>query len=367
MREDIRNKHSRVCEYLSENGLDAVLLSRRCNFSWFTRGAHNHVGVACDVGVSPLLVTVEQAVVFANNIEATRLEAEELSGSGVAMHSYPYDAPQAGATLLEDATRGMRIAADAPAAGLMAEPLARPWDRLRWTLTAEEIEAYRSLATDTVAALESACREAEPGMTEWQLAGLLSAGLHAHGCNVWTLLVAADDRICAHRHPLPTGHRAERCFMLVAGAERSGLITSHTRLAHFGPAPRELQDRHAACANVDAALIGATRPGVALGRIFAEAQEAYAAGGFPDEWKRHHQGGSCGYLPRDVKAAPGSAEAALASQAFAWNPTVTGTKCEDTMLCTADGPELLADATDWPTLTGEWKGFAIRRPDILPR
>jgi len=118
---------------------------------------------------------------------------------------------------------------------------------------------------------------------------------------------------------------------------------------------------------VDAALIAATRPGVTLGAIFAEAQAAYQAVGFADQWRFHHQGGSCGYLPREVKAAPGEPTVALADQAFAWNPTIAGTKSEDTILCRESGGELLAEPTDWPTISTEWKGRTFRRPDILIR
>jgi antitoxin VapB len=116
---------------------------------------------------------------------------------------------------------------------------------------------------------------------------------------------------------------------------------------------------------VDAALIGATRVGATLGEIFAVAQEAYAATGFPDEWRLHHQGGSCGYQPREVKAAPDEPTRVLADQAFAWNPSIAGTKSEDTILCRADGPAALAEPTDWPAIRVQWGRRAMDRPDIL--
>jgi len=218
-----------------------------------------------------------------------------------------------------------------------------------------------------VAAIESVARRAEPGQTEDDLAAMLSHDLRRRGCLPWVLLVAADERIERHRHPLPTAKPVKRYFMLVIGAERGGLVAAYSRLAHFGKVPAELARKHEAVCTVDAALIAATRPGAVFADIFAEAQAAYAAVGFPDEWRMHHQGGSTGYLPREVKAAPGEKTAALADQAFAWNPSITGTKSEDTILCRAAGPELVAPPGDWPTLRAEWKGFAVNRPVILER
>ena len=117
--------------------------------------------------------------------------------------------------------------------------------------------------------------------------------------------------------------------------------------------------------NVDAAMIAATVPGATLGAIFAQAQAAYAAEGFADEWLQHHQGGSCGYLPREVKAAPGSTTVVLADQAFAWNPSIAGTKSEDTVLCRASGCEVLGTSAVWPTITAHRGDFTIPRPAIL--
>lgn len=363
--EERRVKHERVVAYLDANDPDAVLLTRRCNFSWYTCGAHNYVAHACDVGNSTLMVGRDGACVLTSNIEATRLEAEELAGTGVEVVSLPYHDPAGQAEAFARALGSARAAADAPVAGLELPALPGSFDRLRWTLTHAEVERYRRLCRDVVEAVESAARQAEPGETETALAGRLAALLRCGGCVPWVLLVAGDKRLAAHRHPLPTTSPVRRTFMLATCAERSGLIAACTRIAAFGTIPGELARRHQAVVAVDAALMLATEPGRALGEIFAVAQQAYEATGFPDEWRLHHQGGSCGYLPREVKAAPGEKTTALADQAFAWNPTIAGTKSEDTILCRPDGPELLAGTTDWPTIEATWGGRMLPRPGIL--
>jgi Xaa-Pro aminopeptidase len=358
-------KHERVVEYLDAHSLDAVVLGRRCNFSWYTCGARNYVGVACDVGNSWLVVSREGAKVLASNIEASRLRAEELGRTGIEVTEFPYHDPAGGEAAFREATAGMRLGADAPAPGVDAPGVGADFDRLRWTLTKWEIERLRALAADTAEALETVARSAVPGQTENHLAGAVAGELFDRGCVCWTLLVGADERIERFRHPLPTDTRAEKYFMLVVGAERDGLIVSCTRIGAFGKLGAKLAARHRAVATVDAALILATRCGATLGEIFAVAQRAYAAVGYGDEWRMHHQGGSCGYLPREVKASPGDPTVVLGDQPFAWNPSIAGTKSEDTILCGTAGAEVLSTTDDWPIIEVEWDGQALNRPDIL--
>jgi len=358
-------KHRRILEYTAARGLDGVLLSRRCNFSWYTGGAHNYVGTACYVGNSWLLVDADGARVLTTNIEATRLREEELAETGIEVIAFPYADPAARKQAFDKAVAGRAIAADVPVDSLELTPTDEAFDRLRWTLTSWEIDRYRAVASDVVACVESVGRSARAGRTENELAGELSSALRARGCVPWVLLVAADERLERHRHPLPTDKAVQRCVMLVTCAERHGLITACTRIVAFEAIPADLVRKHQAVATVDTALITATRVGATLGQIFDEAREAYAATGFEGELALHHQGGSCGYLPREVKAAPGDETVVLADQAFAWNPSITGTKSEDTILCRESGPELLAGATGWPVVTAEWKGRTLTRPGIL--
>jgi Xaa-Pro aminopeptidase len=360
-----RTKHQRVAAYLDTHDLDAVLLSRRCNFSWYTCGAHNYVANACDVGNSFLLVSREQAVVIANSIEAPRLRDEELAGSGIDVVDFAYEIPAAQNQTIRNVIDTRRTAADAAPGGLGLPSLGGDFDRLRWVLTPTEIARYRAVCADTVAAMEATARAAELGMTENQLAGALASALRARGLVPWVLLVAADDRIDRFRHPLPTDRPVRQRFMLVAGAERCGLVAAHSRLACFGKLPAELARRQQAAATVDAALISSTRPGRTLGEMFATAQRAYEAVGYPDQWRLHHQGGPCGYLPREARAVPGDATPVLADQAFAWNPSITGAKSEDTILCTDRGGEPLAGPTHWPMLDASWETCTVARPAVL--
>jgi antitoxin VapB len=153
--------------------------------------------------------------------------------------------------------------------------------------------------------------------------------------------------------------------MLVLCGRKYGLVCSATRFVHFGRLPDDLRRKAEAVARVDAAFINATRPGTSLGEIFHHATTAYAQAGFPDEWTRHHQGGPAGYEPREIVATPDSTGDVSIGQAYAWNPSIAGTKSEDTILVGENGNEILTAIPDWPTVTVSVDRQMIERPAIL--
>ncbi|HEX2914170.1 MAG TPA: hypothetical protein VH186_25440, partial [Chloroflexia bacterium] len=124
---------------------------------------------------------------------------------------------------------------------------------------------------------------------------------------------------------------------------------------------------------VDATFNLNTKPGAVAGEIFKKAQAAYAYAGYPDEWQLHHQGGATGYAGRDYRAGPNSTEVVQEWQAFAWNPSITGTKSEDTVLVSSEpGHEIevmtIPDGSQWPTATVSIEGLgSMVRPEILEK
>ena len=107
-------------------------------------------------------------------------------------------------------------------------------------------------------------------------------------------------------------------------------------------------------------MIAATRPGRTIGAVFAVGEKAYAEAGFPDEWRHHHQGGSTGYVGREVRATPGNSTEILPNQPFAWNPSIAGTKSEDTILVKPGDNSILSFTGNWPTsryLAAGWPTF----------
>ena len=108
-----------------------------------------------------------------------------------------------------------------------------------------------------------------------------------------------------------------------------------------------------------------SRPGRKLCEVFNDAVEAYREQGFADEWKLHHQGGPAGYEPREFVATPTLDNVVSAGQVFAWNPSITGVKSEDTVLIGKERNEVLTGISGWPTMKISLDGQEIERPAIL--
>jgi antitoxin VapB len=157
----------------------------------------------------------------------------------------------------------------------------------------------------------------------------------------------------------------DKYAMLVLCGRQKGLVCSLTRLIHFGPLPDELKRKAEAVAYVDAIMILATRPGKTAAEIFQVTKDAYAKVGFADEWQLHHQGGPAGYAPREFIATATADIPVGVGQVYAWNPSITGCKSEDTVLIGDLNNEVLSVIPGWPTITVEVDGQTIERPTIL--
>src|SRR5665648_650791 len=94
----------------------------------------------------------------------------------------------------------------------------------------------------------------------------------------------------------------------------------------------------------------------------------YLASKAIEEYQLHHQGGAIGYTGRDYKVNFQTTEIVQENQGFTWNPSITGSKSEDTMLATSNGPLLLSKPIIFPQLEIKIGGeYIFVRPDILEK
>lgn len=354
-------KLERLRALLRAMGLEAALLRSVASFAWATDGAASYINTATTAGEASLLVTLDAAYLLTNNIEAPRLQAEErLHEQGWQFKVTPWYRQ---ADLIGLLSRGLKMGADIAYPG--AADLRSPLSRLRADLTPAEGQRFRELGRDCAAAMDEAARAVRPGMSELEIAALLAAASQKRGALPIVNLVASDERVFAFRHPLPSAKALERYAMLVLCGRRHGLVCSLTRLVHFGRLPGDLRHKAGAVAAIDAAFIQATRPGRRVRDVFQDGVAAYASHGYPDEWQRHHQGGAAGYEPREYIATPETLDPVGAGQVFAWNPSIAGTKSEDTILAGETSNEILTAIDGWPTVTVESDGISLARPAIL--
>ncbi len=368
---ELEEKTERVTRFLAEENLGGVLLGAQHNFAWLTCGGRSGIDLSREPGAGALLVRADgRRFVLANNIETQRLREEELPGGAWEMIEYDWTEEKANPSLpveraLSLLKDGAALGSDLPVGG-GARVVEGAFARLRYQLTDSEIERLRELGRDAGQSVGAFARGLEPGLTEREVARRASDAVASVGAHSVVTLVAADERLKRFRHPVPTELRWENVLMIVVCARRGGLIVSLTRIVTAGSVPDELRRRTLGAARVNAELYDATRPGVAGRELFDVAVRAYAAEGFSGEEKLHHQGGATGYRTRDWVAHPRSEDTAQTRQAFAWNPSITGTKVEETCLAFDDHVEVITASPDWPSITVEVgeRGYVL--PDVLP-
>ena len=363
--DEIQEKERRIREFLRAKDLRAILLKRQANFSWLTGGGLNLVGITTEVGAASLLITEKGKYVIANNIEVPRMEEEEkLAGQGYEVRSFPWYEEREASAVAEIVGKGA-LGCDAPFpnAVVLTEEIAR----LRYSLTADELTRYRWLGERVSTALEKTMSAAERGEKESEVVGRLCKELWKDRIDPITLMSAADERISLFRHPIPTEKKVERVLMVSVNARKGGLIVSLTRFVHFGKVPSELKARYEANVWIDCMFMAATQPGVPAAEVLRKGIEAYQVKGYPEEWKLHHQGGSIGYTGRDYRTHFQTPDIVQANQAFTWNPSLTGTKSEDTIVAAEGGLEMITRPILYPTLSVEAGGIAFVRPDILEK
>ena len=350
---DHTEKLERVARLAHTAGLQGVLLAGHHNIAWLTGGRANRIDASREAGTARLLVAADgRRFVLANAIEMPRLIGEELVGLDYEPIEYPWTEDQDPARAV-GAARGL-LGDTAPLGADVALPETTPVEaalsRARSLLTDGDIARYRALGRDAGLMLGNVCLELTPGDVERDIARTIMDGALSIRARPIVTLVGSDERLRQYRHPVPTAAAWKHVVMVALCAERDGLVVSLSRMVAAG-GPPDLEARTRAAASVFGRLLDATRPGATAASLYGVAADAYAAAGFPGEELKHHQGGAIGYRAREWVAHPKSQDAVQARQAFAWNPTIAGTKIEDTALVIDDRVEMLTSTRDWPMIT----------------
>jgi Xaa-Pro aminopeptidase len=363
--DEIREKERRVRDFLRSKNLKALLLKRQANFCWMTCGGLNLVGITTELGVTSILITENSKFLISNNIEAPRMiEEEGLEKQGFIPKTFPWHEDQE-VSIVKDLVGEGSLGCDVPFpnAVMVAEEVAR----LRYSLTSEELDRYRWLGERVSLALEKTMIDTKKGEKESEVVGRLCNELWKDRIDPITLMAAADDRIFKFRHPIPMERRIEKYLMVSVNARKWGLIVSLTRFVYFGKLPEELREKYEANVFIDCTLIAHTHPGIPAREVLQKGIATYREKGYPEEWKLHHQGGSIGYTGRDYRVNFKTPDIIQENQAFTWNPSITGTKSEDTILAISKGPEMLTRPILYPTLSMEVGRTAFIRPSVFEK
>ncbi len=362
--EEVLVKERRARALMETKGLEGILLKKQPNFSWFSAGGLNMVGIGTEMGMTSLLITRTGRYLIANRIESPRMMKEEgLEELGFQLLEHEWYEDREAELIERVAGNLSKIGADAVFGG--CRNIEGDIKKLRYSLTGSEMERYLFLGEKLSCCLEEVMLGIRPGDSECEIAGRIGARLWEDRIDPTGFQIAADERAFRFRHPIPTRQTVRRYVMACVNARYQGLITTITRILHFGkPDPKlvkQFKDNH----EIECRMIAATKPGVPASAAFEAGLEAYRELGYETEWHLHNQGGAMGYNARDVRVTRETKDIVEENQAFCWNPSIAGTKSEDGFIATTNGPVMITGPIVYPKIEYRKKGIDIEKPGLL--
>jgi Xaa-Pro aminopeptidase len=335
-------------EALLQSGAGALRLRGVDWFAWATAGGDGAMLLAAECGVAQLLVTLEEACVLTDEVEAERLR-QEVVPAGFTYHIAPWAETELHDSYVLNAADGRAILSDRPRHD--EQPLPHSLRLRRMALQPAEQARYRALGRDAAEAISETLRAARPGWSEFELAGAGAQALMRRGIQPARVLAAGSRRLHLFRHPVPTAEPIGDFAMLSCSAQRHGLYANLTRFVRFGELTPDQRNEQLDLLRVEATALDAIRPGQSLAAVYHALDAAYRHANRPEAIRSHHQGGITGYAARELIASPSAATGLEAGMALAFHPSFDGIKIEDTFLLGPDGLENLTLDPGWPTTT----------------
>lgn len=344
---EVIEKIARMRQWVVAYQAGAIRLRGTDWFAWATAGGSNTVLLTTDTGVAEILITQSQAHVLTDEIEAERLGNEEVP-PGFAWHVEPWASPEVRERFVQEAAGGSPVLSDRPGPGEL--PLPAVFREQRWSLNEDERARYRQVGLAAAQAMSEVMRAARPEWTEFELAGAGAEALWGRGLHPALTLAAGETRLPRYRHPTASREKLGGRAMLVFCARGFGLYANLTRFVQFASVSPELESRQQAVRAIEAAGLQSCRPGRTLAQVYGAFEQAYEAAGFAQAIREHHQGGITAYLAREVVATPQTGQSLAEGMALAFNPSLAGTKIEDTFLIQGDRLENLTLDPAWPSI-----------------
>ena len=352
---DFLNKIEAVRTILSEKGFDGVEIKSQANFSYLTRG-RGFIGLASTAACGSLFITLDRIFLVSENIEIMRLYKEQLdSNPSVEPIGFPWNEPKKRDLIVNEITEGLNLATE--------EELASEIFKLRSVMTPYDREEYQKLCYETAVLIEETCMNIQKGISDYELAGEISNKLWSNNIEPITTLIAFDQRALNYRHPVMAGAQLENYALVGICGRRNGLIVSISRDVLLKN-DDEMVLKHEKCAMVNAAFLSGLKAGNTLEKVFERGLMEYEKQGYPLEYKEHHQGGLTGFIPRELRANYGSTHMVRHNEAYAFNPTIQGSKCEDTVLVTEKGINVMTYTGNYAYVTCDIDGEKFVMPTV---
>jgi Xaa-Pro aminopeptidase len=334
---------------LGESSYDALLVTSRDNVRYLSGFTGSNGALLVDRAGSCLLATdgryLTQAAVEAGDLEC--LEARSVLGgliqraidggmAEVGFESHVLTVEQLG--LLERVSGGVLTLATA---GRLVE-------RQRVVKDAGELEALRVACEITDAAYGEILCALRPGVTEREIAWLLTDAMRRHGAEGPAFdIIAAFGENSAIPHHTPTDRQLQRgdLVKLDFGAKLAGYHADMTRTAVCGPATGWQQEIHAEVAHLQAMLRESVTVGAIPADLDATMRTHLEAHG---RHVAHGLGHGIGlaihedpFLTQSSAAAALVPDVVLTIEPGIYLPGQGGVRIEDSVIVTADQPVVL--------------------------
>ena len=350
--EEVSSKLELIRSALAETEASALRLRGTDWFCWATAGGSSTVLLTAETGVGEVLVTLEDAWVLTDEIEGQRLKDEELSDN-FKVYVNPWADAAARESFVRDVTNGGKVLSDRPIPHV-EKRLPASLQQQKRAMMSSELERYREVGRKASEAMTEVLSSAKPTWTEYQLAGAGAEALWARGMHPAVTLVAGERRLPLYRHATATGEAIGRQAMMVFCARGYGLFANLTRFVSFGALGDEHAQLHRHVQEIEAQVLNLCQPGTSLDAVYHALNQAYEQHGYPHAILEHHQGGTTGYLAREIVATPTTTDTLAENIAVAWNPSLRGAKIEDTFVILNDGKlENLTFDPNWPSVEVE--------------
>ncbi|WP_338023018.1 M24 family metallopeptidase [Argonema galeatum] len=349
--EEVSSKLELIRNSVSKIGAMGVRFKGTDWFAWATAGGSNTVLLTAETGVAEVLVTAEDAWVLTDEIEAQRLKDEELPAN-FKLHIHPWADVAARESFVREVTEGGKVLSDRTTNQEGSLPLSL--FKHKRVMMPRELERYRRVGRLASEAMTEVLSKAKPTWTEYQLAGMGAKALWARGLHPALTLVAGERRLPLYRHATPSKEPIGGEAMMVFCARGYGLYANLTRFVSFGGMKPEHSKLHAYLREIEAEALNLCQPGTSLNTIYDAFKQAYQKYAYPNAIHEHHQGGTTGYLAREIVATPSTSDTLAENMAVAWNPSLPGAKIEDTFVIFKDGElENLTLDPKWPNVEVE--------------
>lgn len=365
LRKLFRERVETLRKLIEDEKADALLISRCDNFAWITFGARNYVTINSQVGSVHFLIVEDSIYILADNIERKRIEQEELHEDVAGEVEFAEYMWSKGLwDVLKSFVQGKRLLSDT---GIFdSKNISDRLKELRLVLTEPEVETYRWLGKNCDEVFSNVMTKFSPEMTEWQVQSKVAEAFIERGIEPILILVFGEESAQLYRHNLPRNVKIGRKLFVSVCIRKKGLILSSTRSVLFRKDERWIKQHRDNC-YVEVVALACSKPGRELNEVFEEIKRAYTAVNKPHEWFLHHQGGLAGYNAREIIANEETDYTIKSGNVVAWNPTITGTKSEDTFLVLESGLECFSypETSRWPSVSLRVDSFEIKRPDII--